>query len=73
MLNHRIFRTKDFGLMLPDNPHVTLNLSPSQPALQSFLLQSSVDSNQVSVPLETLNQLITTLPSSCSSNGNTHI
>ena len=54
MLNHRIFRTKDFGLMLPDNLHVTLNLSPSQPALQSFLLQSSVDSSEVSVPLETL-------------------
>lgn len=53
MVNHRRFRTKDFGLMLPDNLHVTTNLSPSQPALQSFLLQSSVDSNEVSVLLET--------------------
>lgn len=53
MVNHRSFRTKDFGLMLPDNLHVTPNLSTSQPTLQSFLLQSSIDSSEVSVPLET--------------------
>lgn len=39
--------------MLPDNLHVTPNLSTSQPTLQSFLLQSSIDSSEVSVPLET--------------------